>query len=558
MDEAGGRELLDRAHGAVPRLGALARDDDRGGQRARARRRLRDRDGLRRAPGGASRPRFGQPEINLGIIPGFGGTQRLPRLVGPAKALEMNTTGEPISAERGVRVRARQPRACPDHELFDAALAWARKFAGQAPVALEQIKRVSHAGDLDEGIEAEKARLRRGLRLRGRARGHLRLPGQAHAELPGAGERRGAELAGLIRSAGSVVALTGAGISVPSGIPDFRTPGRPGCGRTSTRWRSRTSRSGGATRRAFWGFYGQRFAIARRQAAQRRPPRAGRARAPRAARRGDHAEHRRAARRRGHADPIEVHGSVATRLLPGLRRLVPARRGPRAAGRRPRGRSRAATAASRSSPTSCCSASCCPRRRSSARYELAAARRPAAVRRLLAGGLAGRRAAAGHARRRRRGRDRHDRPDAVRPPRGGQALRRRGGGARGGRRRALASRGMSYIAREARPGAAGDRRRGRPGRSAPALALRRGAAYELLDERPADRLEEAAVPARPASPTAARGAPTRASPSATGSRRRALAPASRRTRRTAARARRGRRRRDRPRPTSSSPSCRTR
>jgi enoyl-CoA hydratase/3-hydroxyacyl-CoA dehydrogenase len=44
----------------------------------------------------------------------------------------------------------------PDHELFDAALAWARKFAGQAPVATEKIKQVSHAADLDEGIEAEK------------------------------------------------------------------------------------------------------------------------------------------------------------------------------------------------------------------------------------------------------------------------------------------------------------------------------------------------------------------------------------------------------------------
>jgi enoyl-CoA hydratase/3-hydroxyacyl-CoA dehydrogenase len=44
-----------------------------------------------------------------------------------------------------------------DHELFDSALAWGRKFAQQAPLALEQIKRVSHQGDLDEGIEAEKA-----------------------------------------------------------------------------------------------------------------------------------------------------------------------------------------------------------------------------------------------------------------------------------------------------------------------------------------------------------------------------------------------------------------
>ena len=44
----------------------------------------------------------------------------------------------------------------PDHELLDTALAWARKLAGQAPLAVEQIKRVSAAGDLDAGIEAEK------------------------------------------------------------------------------------------------------------------------------------------------------------------------------------------------------------------------------------------------------------------------------------------------------------------------------------------------------------------------------------------------------------------
>jgi enoyl-CoA hydratase/carnithine racemase len=99
---------------------------------------------------------FGQPEIALGIIPGFGGTQRLPRLVGPAKALEMNTTGEPISAGEAFEYGLVNT-VVPDHELFDAALNFGRKLAQQAPVALEQIKRVSHAGDLDEGIEAEKA-----------------------------------------------------------------------------------------------------------------------------------------------------------------------------------------------------------------------------------------------------------------------------------------------------------------------------------------------------------------------------------------------------------------
>ncbi|HET8758714.1 MAG TPA: enoyl-CoA hydratase-related protein [Solirubrobacteraceae bacterium] len=98
---------------------------------------------------------FGQPEINLGILPGFGGTQRLPRLVGPAKALEMNTTGEAVSAEEAFEYGLVN-RLAPDHELFDMALAWARKFSRQAPLALEHIKRVSHMGDLDEGIAAEK------------------------------------------------------------------------------------------------------------------------------------------------------------------------------------------------------------------------------------------------------------------------------------------------------------------------------------------------------------------------------------------------------------------
>ena len=82
---------------------------------------------------------FGQPEINLGIIPGFGGTQRLPRLVGEGKALEYGLMNQVV----------------PDHELFDTALGWARKLAQQAPVAIQQIKEVSHNPDLDEGLRAE-------------------------------------------------------------------------------------------------------------------------------------------------------------------------------------------------------------------------------------------------------------------------------------------------------------------------------------------------------------------------------------------------------------------
>lgn len=98
---------------------------------------------------------FGQPEVNLGIIPGFGGTQRLPRLVGEAKALELNLLGDPIAAEDAYELGLAN-RVVADHELLDTALAWARKLAGQAPLAIEQIKRVAAAGDLDAGIEAEK------------------------------------------------------------------------------------------------------------------------------------------------------------------------------------------------------------------------------------------------------------------------------------------------------------------------------------------------------------------------------------------------------------------
>jgi enoyl-CoA hydratase/3-hydroxyacyl-CoA dehydrogenase len=155
MDAAGGKDLLDRGHALLRSFGqsrtmtiAAVNGMALGGGCE-----LAMACDVRIAAFSAS---FGQPEISLGIIPGFGGTQRLPRLVGPAKALEMNTTGDPVGAEEAYEFGLVN-RVVADHELFDTALAWARKFAQQAPLALEQIKRVSHAGDLDEGIEAEKA-----------------------------------------------------------------------------------------------------------------------------------------------------------------------------------------------------------------------------------------------------------------------------------------------------------------------------------------------------------------------------------------------------------------
>jgi enoyl-CoA hydratase/3-hydroxyacyl-CoA dehydrogenase len=104
----------------------------------------------------AASARFGQPEIKLGIIPGFGGTQRLARLVGPAKALELNLVGDPIGAEEAERLGLAN-RVVPDAELLPTALALADTLAAQAPLAVAAIKRVSGHTDLDEGIAAEQA-----------------------------------------------------------------------------------------------------------------------------------------------------------------------------------------------------------------------------------------------------------------------------------------------------------------------------------------------------------------------------------------------------------------
>jgi enoyl-CoA hydratase/3-hydroxyacyl-CoA dehydrogenase len=154
MDAAGGAELLNQAHALFRELGSegIATIAAVNGLAFGGGCELAMSCDVRIAARSAL---FGQPEIKLGIIPGFGGTQRLPRLVGSNKALEMNLVGDPILADEAFEMGLAN-RVVEDHELLDTALAWARKLASQAPLALEQIKRVSAAGDLDEGIEAEK------------------------------------------------------------------------------------------------------------------------------------------------------------------------------------------------------------------------------------------------------------------------------------------------------------------------------------------------------------------------------------------------------------------
>lgn len=82
------------------------------------------------------RTRFGQPEINLGIMPGFGGTQRLPRLVGEAKAIELILTGDMVNAEEAKRIGLVN-RVVPEGEVLKQAMGLAKKIASKGKKAIE-------------------------------------------------------------------------------------------------------------------------------------------------------------------------------------------------------------------------------------------------------------------------------------------------------------------------------------------------------------------------------------------------------------------------------------
>ncbi|GAA4073687.1 enoyl-CoA hydratase/isomerase family protein [Nonomuraea soli] len=102
--------------------------------------------------------KLGQPEINLGIIPGAGGTQRLPRLIGPSRAKDLIFSGRHVTAAEAKEIGL-VDRVVPDDQVYTAALEWAATFVGGPSVALRAAKQAVDQGlevDLDTGLEIER------------------------------------------------------------------------------------------------------------------------------------------------------------------------------------------------------------------------------------------------------------------------------------------------------------------------------------------------------------------------------------------------------------------
>lgn len=100
---------------------------------------------------------FGQPEVKLGVIPGFGGTQRLTRRVGAQRALELCLTGRNVSAEEAVSIGL---ALRVEESVVEAALALAASIAANGPVAVRLVKRAvveTDGLDLDHGLSSERA-----------------------------------------------------------------------------------------------------------------------------------------------------------------------------------------------------------------------------------------------------------------------------------------------------------------------------------------------------------------------------------------------------------------
>jgi enoyl-CoA hydratase/carnithine racemase len=102
--------------------------------------------------------KVGQPEIQLGIIPGAGGTQRLPRLIGPAKAKDLIFTGRHVAAAEALAIGLAD-KVVPDAEVYQAARQLAAQYASGPAMALRAAKQAIDKGlevDLASGLEIER------------------------------------------------------------------------------------------------------------------------------------------------------------------------------------------------------------------------------------------------------------------------------------------------------------------------------------------------------------------------------------------------------------------
>jgi len=106
----------------------------------------------------SEKAKFGQPEVKLGVIPGFGGTQRLARRVGVAKAKELCMTGDTIDAAEALRIGLAD-KVVPHGELLQTCKAVAGRIAANAPLAVSAVKQLVHDGQsttLDHALALEQ------------------------------------------------------------------------------------------------------------------------------------------------------------------------------------------------------------------------------------------------------------------------------------------------------------------------------------------------------------------------------------------------------------------
>jgi enoyl-CoA hydratase len=106
----------------------------------------------------ADNAKLGQPEVLLGIIPGAGGTQRLSRLIGPAKAKDLIFTGRFVDAQEALAIGL-VDKLFPADEVYARSVEWAQQFVGGASLALRAAKEAIDLGletDLQTGLEIER------------------------------------------------------------------------------------------------------------------------------------------------------------------------------------------------------------------------------------------------------------------------------------------------------------------------------------------------------------------------------------------------------------------